>query len=29
MTSAIKIAHQAVQADLLGALRQEIQSRLS
>jgi glycerol-3-phosphate acyltransferase PlsX len=29
MTSAIIIAHQAVQADLLGALRQEIQSRLS
>jgi len=29
MTSAIKIAHQAVQADLLGALRQEIQSRLT
>jgi len=29
MTSAIKIAYQAVQADLLGALRQEIQSRLS
>jgi len=29
MTSAIIIAHQAVQADLLGALRQEIQDRLS
>ena len=29
MTSAIKIAHQSLKADLLGALRQEIQSRLS
>ena len=29
MNSAIKIAQQAVQADLLGALRQEIQNRLS